>query len=76
MTSQPQATFEPAGTGIAQGWREFTGEAGECVSLEHFGAPAFCQTLYQELGLTRERAAAAARSSIARTTGPEGQRTP
>jgi hypothetical protein len=61
---------------IARRWGEFTGGTGECVSLERFGASASCQALYQECGLTRERVAAAARSSIARTTGPEGRRTP
>jgi transketolase len=58
--------------GIAQGWREFTGDAGECVSLEHFGASADYQTLYKEFGLTEERVAAAARSSLARINGSEG----
>jgi transketolase len=52
--------------GIALGWRAFAGDAGECVSLEHFGASAAYQTLYEEFGLTAERAAAAARSSLAR----------
>jgi transketolase len=58
--------------GIAQGWHAFTGDAGECVSLEHFGASADYQTLYKEFGFTAERVAAAARSSIARTNGSEG----
>ena len=66
----------PAGAGIAQGWREFTGGAGECVTREHFGASASGQTLDQEFAPTRERVAAAARPSIARTTGPEGRPTP
>ena len=61
--------------GVALGWREFTGDAGECVSLEHFGASASGPRLYEEFGFTAERVAAAARSSIARTNGPEG-RTP
>ncbi len=52
--------------GIALGWRAFAGDAGECVSLEHFGASAAYQTLYEEFGLTAERVAAAARSSLAR----------
>ena len=52
--------------GIALGWRAFAGDAGECVSLEHFGASAAYQTLYQEFGITAERVAAAARSSLAR----------
>ncbi len=52
--------------GIALGWRALAGDAGECVSLEHFGASAAYQTLYSEFGLTAERVAAAARSSLAR----------
>jgi transketolase len=59
--------------GIAQGWREFIGDAGEAISLEHFGASAAYQTLYQEFGITAERVAAAARSSIARASGTEGR---
>jgi transketolase len=52
--------------GIAQGWRAFAGDAGEYVSLEHFGASAAYQDLYQHFGLTAEKAAAAARSSLAK----------
>jgi len=55
--------------GIAQSWHEFTGTAGESVSLEHFGASAAYQTLYEEFGITAQRVAAAARSSIARANG-------
>jgi transketolase len=58
--------------GVAQGWHEFTGDGGECVSLEHFGASASYQDLYREFGFTEERVADAARSSIARTNGSEG----
>jgi transketolase len=52
--------------GIGLGWREFVGEAGEVVSLEHFGASAPYKTLYEQFGLTAERVAAAARASLAR----------
>jgi transketolase len=52
--------------GIALGWRAFTGDAGECVSLEHFGASASYQDLYQHFGLTAENVVAAARSSMAK----------
>jgi transketolase len=52
--------------GIALGWRAFVGDSGECVSLEHFGASAAYQTLYEEFGLTAERVAEAARASLAR----------
>jgi transketolase len=52
--------------GIALGWRAIVGDAGECVSLEHFGASAAYQTLYEEFGITAGNVAAAARSSLAR----------
>jgi transketolase len=58
--------------GIPLGWRAFAGEAGECVSLEHFGASAAYQTLFEKFGITAERVAEAARSSIAKATGAEG----
>ncbi|POM22320.1 Transketolase [Actinomadura rubteroloni] len=50
--------------GIALGWRIYTGEYGEAVSLEHFGASADYKTLFEQFGLTAERVVAAARSSL------------
>jgi transketolase len=52
--------------GIALGWRTFVGDAGECVSLEHYGASAAYTTLYEEFGITPDKEAAAARSSLTR----------
>ena len=52
--------------GIALGWRTFVGDAGECVSLEHYGASAAYTTLYEEFGITPDKVAAAARSSLTR----------
>jgi transketolase len=52
--------------GIALGWRAFVGDAGASISLEHFGASADYKKLYEEFGITAERAAAAARDSLAR----------
>jgi len=52
--------------GIALGWREYVGDAGASVSLEHFGASADYKKLYEEFGITAEHAAAAARDSLAR----------
>jgi transketolase len=52
--------------GIGLGWREFVGEWGEVVSLEHFGASAPYKTLFSQFGLTAERVAAAAKGSLAR----------
>jgi transketolase len=51
--------------GIAQGWSEIVGDAGRCISLEHFGASADYKTLYREFGITAEAVAAAARESLA-----------
>jgi transketolase len=51
---------------VALGWRAFAGDAGECVSLEHFGASADYQVLYEKFGFTAERVAAAARASLAK----------
>jgi transketolase len=52
--------------GIALGWRAFVGDAGECVSLEHYGASAAYPTLYEEFGITSDHVASAARASLAR----------
>ena len=52
--------------GIAQGWREWIGDCGVAVSLEHFGASASASTLFTEFGFTPERVAAAAKESIAK----------
>ncbi|WP_088290811.1 transketolase [Kineosporia sp. A_224] len=51
--------------GIAQGWRDVVGDAGRIVSIEHFGASAPYQKLYEEFGLTAGHVVAAARESIA-----------
>jgi transketolase len=50
--------------GIAMGWREFVGDVGESVSLEHFGASADAKTLFEQFGFTADRVAAAARASL------------
>ena len=56
--------------GIALGWRAIVGDAGEMVSLEHFGASAAYQTLFKEFGITSERVAQAARLSLGRVGAP------
>ena len=55
--------------GIAMPWRAFVGDAGECVSLEHYGASAPFQVLYEQFGLTTDEVVAAARRSLARVGG-------
>ena len=51
--------------GVALGWRQFTGDAGRNVSLEHFGASADYKKLYTEFGITADSVAEAARDSVA-----------
>ncbi|MQA95807.1 MAG: transketolase [Streptosporangiales bacterium] len=53
--------------GIAMGWREFVGPHGESVGLEHYGASAPYQRLYEEFGITPDAVVEAARSSLAKT---------
>lgn len=57
--------------GVAQPWYRFTGDAGEIVSLEHFGASADYQTLFAEFGITTEAVAEAARRTLSRAAGAQ-----
>ncbi|HET7304164.1 MAG TPA: transketolase [Segeticoccus sp.] len=49
---------------VAFGWRDFVGDAGRSVSVEHFGASADYKTIYQKFGITAEAVVAAANESI------------
>ncbi len=51
--------------GLALGWKEFVGDAGRSISLEHFGASADYKRLFQEFGITAEAVTAAAKESLA-----------
>ncbi|MFH8435925.1 transketolase [Streptomyces sp. NPDC018007] len=55
---------------VAQGWRDVVGDAGRMVSLEHFGASAPYERLYEEFGITPAAVAEAARESIRAAAGP------
>ncbi|MDV6241807.1 transketolase [Rhodococcus opacus] len=55
--------------GIAMPWHRFVGDAGEIVSIEHFGASADYKTLFREFGFTAEAVTAAAQRSLARVKG-------
>lgn len=50
--------------GVAQGWRELVGSAGEIISLDHFGASADYKKLYSEFGITTEAVVAAAQKVV------------
>jgi transketolase len=52
--------------GIAQSWHRFVGDAGACVSIEHFGASADYKTLFKEFGITPENVVAVAKTVVGR----------
>ena len=58
--------------GLALGWRELVGDAGRCISLEHFGASADYERLYTEFGITAQAVVAAARASLEDTDAAPG----
>ena len=52
--------------GVSAGWREWVGDAGEIIALDHFGASASAGHLFKEFGFTPENVASAAKKSIAK----------
>jgi transketolase len=56
--------------GVPMGWREFVGDAGRIVGLNHFGASAAYTVLYEKFGLTADAVVAAARESLAAAGAP------
>ena len=50
--------------GIAQSWYRFVKDAGEIVSIEHFGASADYKTLFEKFGFTTGAVTDAARRSL------------
>ena len=44
--------------GIAQGWREYVGDSGVIISLDHYGASASASQLFTEFGFTVENVVA------------------
>ena len=50
--------------GIAQGWWKYVGTQGRCISLEHFGASAGADRLYEEFDITTAAIVAAAQESL------------
>ena len=52
--------------GVTFGWRQYVGDSGVSIGVDHFGASADYSRLYEEFGLTAERVAAAARTVLDR----------
>ncbi|MCA1981945.1 transketolase [Nocardioides nematodiphilus] len=53
--------------GIKQGWREYVGDAGRSISIEHWGASADGARIFQEFGITAEAVVQAAKDSMQAT---------
>jgi len=51
--------------GIALGWREYVGDSGLIISLDHWGASASAAKLFTEFGLTSERVVADVKQALA-----------
>jgi len=49
---------------VAQGWHEWIGDAGVSVSLDHFGASASAEVLFEKFGFTIEKIAQAIKESL------------
>ncbi|NDA81925.1 MAG: transketolase [Actinobacteria bacterium] len=49
---------------VAQGWHEWIGDAGVALSLEHFGASASAEVLFEKFGFTVERICSAIKESL------------
>ena len=47
------------------GWERWVGSGGRALGLDHFGASAPAERLYQEFGLTAARMAETARALLA-----------
>ena len=61
--------------GVAMSWQDLVGDAGECVSIEHYGASAPYQVLFEQFGFTPDRVVAAARAALSRAGAVKGSTT-
>jgi transketolase len=61
--------------GVAQGWREIVGDAGEMVHIDHFGASAEGDVLFEQFGFTPDRVVAAAHAALERSGRVRGTTT-
>ncbi|MFQ5421556.1 MAG: transketolase C-terminal domain-containing protein, partial [Anaerolineae bacterium] len=50
--------------GVTLGWERYVGSQGKIIGLDHFGASAPYQTLYEKFGLTATAVADAAHSLL------------
>jgi len=55
--------------GVPMGWRDFVGDAGRIIGIDHYGASADAATLFREFGFTPAAVVAAAQESIQAAVG-------
>ncbi|HWJ80201.1 MAG TPA: transketolase [Niallia sp.] len=53
--------------GASLGWREYVGSKGELITIDHFGASAPANKLFEEYGFTVENVVAKVKASIQKT---------
>jgi transketolase len=61
--------------GVTLGWREFVGEAGESVGIDHFGASANVKVLFEQFGFTPDNVVTAAHTTLERVGAITGTTT-
>ncbi len=71
-TSRPGSASRPA---VPQGWREVVGDAGEIIAIDHFGASAEGDVLFEQFGFTPDRVVAAAHAALERAGRVRGTTT-
>ncbi|WP_028708086.1 transketolase [Propionicicella superfundia] len=67
-----RASVLPAGVvrvsveaGVPQGWREIVGDSGRIIGIDHFGASANGNLLFEKFGITADAVYAAAKDALA-----------
>ena len=60
---------------VTMGWRDFVGDHGEMLGLDHYGASAPAAILFEQFGFTPDRVVAAVHSSLSKVGGTKGSTT-
>jgi transketolase len=55
--------------GVTMSWHHLVGDSGVSVGLEHYGASAPYEVIFEKFGFTADRIVAAARQSLSRAAG-------
>ena len=60
---------------VTMGWRDYVGDHGEMLGLDHYGASAPAAMLFEQFGFTPDRVVAAVHSSLSKVGGTKGSTT-